>query len=224
MKDAGVEWLGDVPKHWNAVPLKYLAYIQSGVTLGKTYDDRDVVSRPYLRVANVQDGFLELSEITYIDLPSSDVSRYELRDGDVLMTEGGDFDKLGRGYVWRNEIAGCLHQNHVFAVRPSQGRLQPDFLALLLTSSHGKNYFTSTSQQTTNLATTNRTKLGDFLLPLPPLVEQDKNHRVHPTRIGANSEDGEKLTNQITKLQEYRQTLISAAVTGKIDVTKEALP
>lgn len=224
MKDSGIEWLGMIPQHWHAVRLKYVTYIQSGITLGKSYDGCDVVSRPYLRVANVQDGFLDLSEITYINLPTNDVGRYELRNGDVLMTEGGDFDKLGRGYVWRNEVVGCLHQNHVFAVRPDQRHLLPEFLASLMTSSHGKNHFTSTSQQTTNLATTNRTKLGDFVLPLPSVVEQIRIIK-HVQRSSQHLQlIGRKLTDQITKLQEYRQTLISAAVTGKIDVRKEAHP
>ena len=88
------------------------------------------------------------------------------------MTEGGDFDKLGRGYIWEGQIKECLHQNHIFAVRPIHTILNSKFLSALMTSLHGKHYFTSNSQQTTNLATTNSTKLKSFPLTLPPVSEQ----------------------------------------------------
>ena len=71
---------------------------------------------PYLRVANVQDGFLDLSEIKTIEVLPEDVDEYHLEDGDILVTEGGDPDKLGRGAIWRGQVERCIHQNHVFRV------------------------------------------------------------------------------------------------------------
>ena len=213
------EWLGELPRHWQCVRLKHVAFIQSGVTLGKDLSGRTTISRPYLRVANVQDGFLDLAEIKEISVPPEDTARYELRPGDVLMTEGGDFDKLGRGYVWEGQIEGCLHQNHVFAVRPYPLNLDSHYLAHLMVSDHGKNYFTSTSQQTTNLATTNSTKLGDFLLPLPPLEEQREICtwlRFKTAQIDALIA---KKQRQIELLDEKRQALISQVVTKGLNPT-----
>ncbi|MEW6364965.1 MAG: hypothetical protein AB1714_10035 [Acidobacteriota bacterium] len=222
MKDSGVEWLGEIPARWGIRRLRFVSTLQTGLTLGKKYAGRGLVTRPYLRVANVQDGYLDLGRITDIELRREEATRYELRYGDVLMTEGGDFDKLGRGYVWENQIPGCLHQNHLFAVRPNPSELNPHFLAALLASSHGKNYFTSTSQQTTNLATTNSTKLRNFILPLPPVREQDQILGQMRQEMGRLDELTEKGTSSIEKLREYRTALISAAVTGKIDVRGEA--
>jgi type I restriction enzyme S subunit len=113
MKDSGVEWLGEIPAHWEVKPLKALSQLQTGLTLGKKYEEKKLVVRPYLRVANVQDGYLDLDDIAEVEIPLQDALRYELRDGDVLVTEGGDFDKLGRGHVWAGQIAPCLHQNHL---------------------------------------------------------------------------------------------------------------
>ena len=220
MKDSGIPWLGKVPGHWEVKRLKFVSTLQTGLTLGKKYSDQKLVSRPYLRVANVQDGYLDLDVITEIALPPADVRRYELEPGDVVMTEGGDFDKLGRGYVWENQIPGCLHQNHIFAVRPKQTELNPHFLSVMLTSSHGKNYFTSTSQQTTNLATTNRTKLLSFPVPLPPLDEQEAIVGRLSNSLGQLEALVAKVGSIIEQLREYRTTLISAAVTGKIDVSE----
>jgi len=172
LKPTGIDWIADVPRHWTLTRLRRCATIQTGVTLGKEYPEDLSESRPYLRVANVQDGYLDLTEIKETVVLSAETSRFELRSGDVLMTEGGDFDKLGRGCVWYGEVVGCLHQNHIFAVRPDTRKLLPEYLSLAMTSDVGKHHFTRTAQQSTNLATTNQAKIKDFAFPLPPLPEQ----------------------------------------------------
>jgi type I restriction enzyme S subunit len=155
------------------VRLGYLATIQSGVTVDGNRDHGpDDVTLPYLRVANVQDGRLDLQAITEIQIPRSLARSATLKRGDVLMTEGGDLDKLGRGTVWNDEIANCLHQNHVFAVRPDERQLMPEYLALVTQSSYARAYFESTGTKTTNLASTNSSKIRDFKIPLIRLDEQ----------------------------------------------------
>jgi type I restriction enzyme S subunit len=155
------------------VRLGYLASIQSGITVdGNRGDGPDDVTRPYLRVANVQDGRLDLRTITEIRVSHSLARSATLKGGDVLMTEGGDLDKLGRGTVWNDEIANCLHQNHVFAVRPDPNRLLPEYLALVTQSSYARAYFESTGTKTTNLASTSSSKIRDFRIPLTELSEQ----------------------------------------------------
>ena len=123
LKPSGVAWLGEVPAHWERTRLKFVGEIQTGLTLGKVYLNDELEKRPYLRVANVQSGYLNLATIATVRVPFKEAKSYELRPGDVLMTEGGDIDKLGRGYVWQGEIPGCLHQNHIFAVRVSRKRI-----------------------------------------------------------------------------------------------------
>ena len=88
------------------------------------------------------------------------------------MTKGGDPDKLGQGCVWDAQVSPCLHQNHVFAVRPNQSHLNPHFLSALMGTRYARAYFESTAKQTTNLASTNKTKIGQFVLLLPKVDEQ----------------------------------------------------
>jgi type I restriction enzyme S subunit len=223
MKDSSVPWLGKIPQHWQMVRLKFLSRIQTGITLGKTYSG-ETLRFPYLRVANVQDGSLSLDEITEIDVPQVEAERSTLRAGDVLLTEGGDLDKLGRGTVWSGQIPNCLHQNHVFAVRPTPSLLLAEFLAYQTKAKHGREYFTLTGQKTTNLASTNTTKVGAFPIPLPPVSEQKRICDYIDRE--ASRIDGiiEKNEQQIAKLREYRQTLISAAVTGKYAIPLEETP
>lgn len=217
MKETGVSWLGEIPAHWEFKPLKRVAEIQSGLTLGKTYTG-NVKDYPYLRVANVQDGYFDLNDIATVSIPEEMAEAYYLRRGDVLVTEGGDPDKLGRGFVWMGQIENCLHQNHVFAVRPSAKVLNPYYLALLSQSAYGRNYFMYTAKQTTNLASTNSTTLKQFALPLPPIGEQATivSHLEEQSR--RINEAIARIEREIELINEYRTALISEVVTGKVDV------
>jgi len=164
--------LGWIPRAWSMVHLGALAEIVSGVTLGVRSEPRAGIEVPYLRVANVQDGYLDLGDVKTIKVEQAQFAKLRLRRGDVLMNEGGDFDKLGRGSVWRDEIDPCIHQNHVFRVRPRDGRLQSEFLAYWSQSDFGKKYFVRSSKQSTNLASINSSQLNRFPVALPSKQEQ----------------------------------------------------
>ena len=221
-KDSGVEWLAVVPEHWRLRRLKDVAAVQTGITLGKDYKGRLTISRPYLRVANVQDGHLRLIKVKSVDVPVSEAERATLVAGDVLMTEGGDIDKLGRGCVWRGEIGGCLHQNHVFAVRCKRPVVNPDFLVRLMESQHGRVYFELTAKRTTNLACTNGTTLRAFPVLLPEPEEQRGMLNAIARHTRALGEAMARTQREIDLMREYRTCLISDIVTGKLDVRETA--
>lgn len=162
-----------LPEGWKRVPLHKIADVRTGLAKGRQ-GLKDVLELPYLRVANVQDGHIDLREVKTIQVGRADIDRYALLAGDVLMTEGGDFDKLGRGAVWCGEIAPCLHQNHVFAVRPNADYLDSSFLSALSGSEYGRNYFLSCAKRSTNLASINSSQLKTFPVLLPRLDEQKR--------------------------------------------------
>lgn len=216
MKDSGVEWLGDVPKHWGVKRLKFVATVQTGVAKGKDNAGKTTIEVPYLRVANVQDGYLDLNNVTNIEIPLEDLERYRLQDGDVLMNEGGDFDKLGRGHVWRCEIEPCIHQNHVFAVRPSL--VSSDWLNLVTGTNYAQLYFITRSKQSTNLASISSTNVMELPVVIPPETEQTSIAIFldqETTKIDTLTTEAQRA---IELLKERRTALISTAVTGKIDV------
>lgn len=156
----------DETRSTREVTLGEIASIQSGLTLGKRYGEAKLVSRPYLRVANVQRGRLDLEDVNDILVSSTEAKKYQLTDGDVLMNEGGDRDKLGRGWVWRGEVPGCLHQNHVFRVRLNDPTFPPEFISLYA-NELGRDYFLTAAKQTTNLASISKTKLSGLPIRLP---------------------------------------------------------
>jgi type I restriction enzyme S subunit len=222
LKPSGVEWLGDVPDHWEVKPLKSVAFVQSGLTLGKHYSSSRVVEYPYLRVANVQAGHLNLNTVKRISVPDADAPRCTLRTGDVLMTEGGDPDKLGRGCVWESQVVPCLHQNHIFAVRPTPARLRPYFLSALLAAPYAKVYFLRRAKQTTNLASTNKTTIGQFPVLLPSVEEQASLLGVLEAQTADVNRAITGAQREIDLIREYRTRLIADVVTGKLDVRAAA--
>ncbi len=162
---------GAQARGWPEVSLGDVAEIRSGVTLGRRLDGL-TIRLPYLRVANVQDGRLDLSVIKEVEILADEAQKWQLMPGDVLLTEGGDWDKLGRGTVWRGQIPNCIHQNHIFRVRANPREFEPDFVAAIIGSPYGKSYFQAASKQTTNLASINQQQLKAFRIFRPPLETQ----------------------------------------------------
>lgn len=197
------------PREWKVVRLDTVADVRSGVAKGRN-GLKSPVSLPYLRVANVQDGYLDLSEIKQIEIEEHEVERYALQPGDVLMNEGGDFDKLGRGHLWQGELPVCLHQNHVFAVRPDSKQLDSRYLNYFTGSLYGKLYFLSCSKQSTNLASINSSQLRAMPIPVPPLGEQRRIAEI----LGAWDEAMEKVGKLIESKQKLKRSLMQQLLTG----------
>ena len=219
MKDSGIEWIGDIPAEWRKTQLRHCAAIKSGITLGKKYEKTDsLVERPYLRVANVQDGYVDLSVLTTIEVTQDEDLKYRLRAGDVLMTEGGDRDKLGRGCVWHGEIEPCLHQNHIFAVQTSKDTLLPEFLEYLTVSDVGRSYFDVTAIKTTNLACTSSSKVLAFTIPLPSVEEQAEIVEALNTKCAGIDALVAKKQQYLTEIENYKKSLIYEYMTGKKEV------
>jgi type I restriction enzyme, S subunit len=207
--------LGWIPKEWDIKKLGALAHIVSGVTLGGNPRPDENIQAPYLRVANVQDGFLDLSEIKTVMVSQKAFEHLRLKQGDVLMNEGGDYDKLGRGAVWENEIDGCIHQNHVFRVRTNKEMLSHYFLAFFTESYFGKKYFLLNSKQSTNLASINSTQLHAYPVLLPELEEQKRIE----DRIASIKQRINTLRCESDKYTRKKLGLMQDLLTGKVPVT-----
>ncbi len=161
------------PRGWPQFRLDEISEIASGVTKGKKFNGKTIFV-PYMRVANVQDGYIECDNVQKIEVLETDVEKYRLEKGDILLTEGGDPDKLGRGAVWYGKIDPCIHQNHIFRVRLNKEKVLPEYLSALIGSSRGKRYFLQAAKQTTGVASINKTQLSAFPAIVPPLKLQQK--------------------------------------------------
>lgn len=162
------------PYKWETDLLGNMAEIVSGLTKGRKVSKANLVPVPYMRVANVQDGHLNLTDIKQLEVTDAEIKKYKLFNKDLLMTEGGDPDKLGRCAIWNGEIPICIHQNHIFRVRLNQKYVVPEYARCLIGSFYGKRYFLKAAKQTTGIATINSTQLRNFPLLIPNINLQYK--------------------------------------------------
>jgi len=207
------EMFGDPAKISTPVPkLAEVAEIASGVAKGRRFNGQRTVMTPYLRVANVQAGYLDLSEMKMIEALPEEVEELALRTGDVLLTEGGDFDKLGRGAMWESAIPNCIHQNHVFRVRVDQSKLIPLYLTSLLQTEPAKSYFLRCAKKTTNLASINMRQLRGLPVPLPPLPVQ----REFVARVSDVRAMEAKQAESRRRLDDLLQSLLHRAFRGEL--------
>ena len=160
-----------VPSHWSIRRLDEVAEIQSGISIGrKRTPNVQLVDVPYLRVANVQRGHLNLDDVRILAASKPEVDRLNLRTGDILMIEGGDRDKLGRGWIWEGQLERCVHQNHIFRIRLFDPAYPSQYISYY-TNEFAQAYFFNVGTQTTNLASISKSNLSALPVPWAPREE-----------------------------------------------------
>lgn len=217
MKDSGVEWLGEVPAHWSLAPL----YARYWLELGKMLDAKRITGDhlvPYLRNVDVQWDRVNVEDLPEMDIAPLEYERFILSPGDLLVCEGGE---VGRSAIWHSELPLCGYQKALHRLRPRSSRERVRFLyyALRLTASTG--IFIAQGNPNTIPHLTGE-QLRVYRLPFPPPDEQDEICTFLDTRLERLDSMGDQIANGIDKLREYRSALISATVTGKIDVREVA--
>ncbi len=206
--------LPELPEGWCWASLREIADIKGGVTKGQKRGATSVRRVPYLRVANVQRGYLDLRDVAEIETSDAELHDLALKDGDILFNEGGDRDKLGRGWVWEGQLPLCVHQNHVFRGRVGEW-VEPKLISHYA-NSFGQAYFLREASQTTNLASINITKLGGLPLPLMPQGEQQvalARIEVALASIGAFSESVQAASDARVQLD---SAILAAAFRGEL--------
>lgn len=206
----------DLPAGWALKELSEIAEVVGGVTKdAKRQTDNSLVEVPYLRVANVQRGHLDLTKVATIRVTADKAKRLALTPGDVLLNEGGDRDKLGRGWVWSGEIDNCIHQNHVFRVRLNRDSIHPKLFSWYANTAASR-WFEARGKQTTNLASISMSTVKRLPVPIPPLHLQEAMvvdiesfladlHRLETT-----------VSRSIRGAEALRAALLQAAFTGRL--------
>ncbi|MHB1445738.1 MAG: restriction endonuclease subunit S [Acidimicrobiales bacterium] len=200
--------------HWTT--LGEIADIVGGVTKdSKRQQDESLVEVPYLRVANVQRGYLDLREVTMIRVPPEKVKVLRLEPGDILFNEGGDRDKLGRGWIWSGEIDDCIHQNHVFRARLTVREFEPKFVSMH-GNTFGRQWFEQMGKQTTNLASINLKTLKSFPVPMIPVEEQRTRVAVAELRLSVLDSLITSMDRAIALSGRLRRSILNRAFSGAL--------
>ncbi|SGZ19746.1 restriction endonuclease subunit S [Moritella viscosa] len=205
----------ELPSEWGYLRLEAISAIQGGITVDAKRKPDDTTLLPYLRVANVQRGYLELSKMKDIRVPNDKVDDLLLQDGDILFNEGGDRDKLGRGWVWRNEIDKCIYQNHVFRARLYSNELVPEFVSIF-GNTIGKEYFIKQGKQTTNLASINKTKLSAFPVPVCSFDEMTTIIEIVTDKVGKTERTIVDIDAQLLRATQLKNSILAKAFSGEL--------
>lgn len=205
-----------LPKGWSQVPLHTVAEVRTGLSKNASREGV-VLKRPYIRVANVQSGALDLTEVKEIDVPENQVSRYTLRVGDLLLIEGnGNPENLGRSCLWGGQVPDAVHQNHVFVVRTfSSDELLPEFLAQQTQSEYGRNYFLSCAKGSTGLSSLNSSQLKSFPLLVPPPTEQRRIAQILNSWDQAIATSERLLNNSLERKRGLARDLLQGKIRSK---------
>lgn len=213
MRPSGIEWLGEIPAHWEVAPV-YARYL---VQLGKMLDSNRITGEhlaPYLRNVDVQWDYVNVSDLPQMDFSPSDRERFELQIGDLLVCEGGE---VGRTAIWRGELGECYYQKAIHRLRPIRPTEVPRFFFHTLRNAAYLGLFVAEGNPNT-IDHLTAEKLRKHKFAFPPFDEQQDIVIYLDGEISRIDEIVQAIQTQIDHLREYRQALISAAVTGKIDV------
>jgi len=216
MKDSGVEWIGEIPAHWNIAP----GYARYNVQLGKMLDAKRISGEhlaPYLRNIDVQWDRVNIIGLPAMDFSPSDRLRFALTPGDLLVCEGGE---IGRAAIWNGELEECYYQKALHRLRPFRPSDVPRFFFYVLFTVAKMGVFIATGNPNTiDHLTAEKLRLHRF--PFPSSKEQQNIADFLDHEITKIYTIIAKIREHIEKLKEYRTAIISAAVTGKIDVRSE---
>ena len=172
-----VEMFGDMLLNdmaWQESALDTLADVVSGITKGRKIRETELIEVPYMAVSNVKDGYIDWTTVKTIMATKQEIEQYRLLPHDVLMTEGGDPDKLGRGSVITKPLKNSIHQNHIFRVRLQTERILPVYFSEYLQHQKAKRYFLGCAKQTTGIASINMKQLRALPVLVPPLKLQEQ--------------------------------------------------
>jgi type I restriction enzyme S subunit len=218
MKNSGVEWLGKIPAHWSAAPV----YAKYEVQLGKMLDAKRITGEhlaPYLRNVDVQWDDINVEGLPEMDFTGANRARFSLRAGDLLVCEGGE---VGRAAIWSGQIAECYYQKAIHRLRPFTRNELARFLYYVLFVAARTGVFVAEGNQNT-IDHLTAEKLRKHRFPFPPFNEQESVVAYLDRETAKIDALVAKVQEVIDRLREYRTALISAAVTGKIDVREEAV-
>ena len=171
---------------------------------------------PFLRVANVGRGQLDLAEVHEIELFDGEIERFRLRSGDLLVVEGnGSVNQIGRAALWSGEIDDCVHQNHLIRVRPSD-ELLPEYLALCWNAPRTAQQVRSVASSTSGLHTLSTSKLKSIRIPVVPLPVQVKIVDMLEQRLRGLALARRAAMGAEVRTRALRQAVLSQAFTGQL--------
>jgi type I restriction enzyme S subunit len=222
MKDSGVDWLGEIPAHWNAIRVRHISeFVTSGSRGWAQYYSND--GNVFLRITNVSRHSVDLlrNDIQRVSPPrGAEGDRTKTSSGDIVVSITAD---LGSVAVIPEGYEEAYVSQHLALIRPQKGRVYPRWLAYQVFSQHGKAQLTGAGYGGTKIQLS-LPDIKDLWISLPPLDSQKNICTAIDAKVEKLELQCSKVHKIIEKLHEHRAALITNAVTGKIDVRDFSIP
>lgn len=216
MKKSGVEWLGDVPAHWNVSYLKFYYEVQLGKMLQPKSNNTDDFEISYFKAFHVQWNNIMTEELPLMWVNPRELDKYTVNNGDLLICEGGE---VGRCSILRNLDGIAIIQNAVHRVRTLKNS-EIRYLDYVIRHIASVGWFNILCNKAT-IAHLTSEKLINLNIPIPPKDEQINIADYLDKETVKIDRLCETVNQTIGRLKEYRTALITQVVTGKIKVTDE---
>ena len=217
MKDSGVEWLGQIPITWESPSLGVLI---SKAELGENFDSSESnEGLPVIKMGNLGRGFVKLDKVERLTDGAEVGDTTLLRDGDFLFNTRNSLDLVGKVALWRSELPMATYNSNILRINFNAHKVaSSDYMSHLFNSSFGVSQLRALAKGTTNVAAIYYKDLTSFRVLLPSLEEQHAISKYLDNACAKIKELIAKAGLAVDLLQERRSALISAAVTGQIDV------
>ncbi|MBF0375939.1 MAG: restriction endonuclease subunit S [Desulfamplus sp.] len=215
MKDSGIEWLGEIPSHWEVKKLKYI----SRIVLGKMLCSNNLGGmyyKHYLKSKNIGWINVIVEQVDKMWFSSHELNLYKIQKGDLLLSEGGE---VGKTCIWKNEIEECYIQNSVHKVSIINGNYNKFYLHFLYSIGH-KGVFSAIVNQV-SIAHLTKEKLKEVACVVPPKSEQQQIVSYIESKTAKIDQAIEKSEKEITLVKEYLQSLIYHVVTGQVKIDQK---
>ncbi|HBO7922171.1 restriction endonuclease subunit S [Pseudomonas aeruginosa] len=214
MKHSGVEWLGEVPAHWRAVRLRHCLVDALTYGANEPSDEANLEHPRYIRITDLNDDGT-LSAETYKSLPPEKAEPYMLEEGDVLFARSGA--TVGKSFLYSREYGPACYAGYLIRARVNKRALIPMYLWMCTQSRQYEQFIGESNIQAT-IQNVSAEKYGNMWIALPEIEEQEKILAELEIQLSQFKSLMETSVGALVLLQERRSALISAAVTGKIDV------
>lgn len=214
MKDSGIEWLGEVPKHWNVKRLKFVCSEKLMYGANESAESEDPDQPRYIRITDFGDDG-KLKDDTFKSLPKEKAEPYLLKEGDILFARSGA--TVGKTFQFRNYIGRACFAGYLIKAKPNKNIIHSDFLYVITKSKIYENWKNQIFVQAT-IQNIGADKYNDFTFGLPPLIEQTQIVEFIEKRTSKIDLSINRIEKEISLIEEYRTALINEAVTGKIDI------
>ena len=213
LKPSGIEWLGDVPQHWEVQRLKNVANVVLGKMLTTEAKNGDGEFKPYLRSTNVQWIKPDVRDVKEMWIANSEMAQLRVRKGDLLVSEGGE---VGRACMWNEELPECYIQNSVHRVA-TKSKMLPEFLFHQFFA-YGKRGRFNAIVNRVSIAHLTREKLVTVPFTVPPVEEQKAICKWIDDECKPLEDAIQRAEEEIKLIREYRDRQIADVVTGQVDV------